>query len=427
MKLKLTYLALFIFLSLTVKAQLTVSQKAFAGFASKSDTLRMVAYKKRDAKAYSQLTIQFENEYKKLSSPDQACFKGNYSSAWYNLACVYSLTNDKEDALNTLDKSIKLGFIWYSTIMGDDDMNNIRTEPRFSIMLARLREVYDYIYILKKAGKYNMADTRSVPQFTYQSADEPHLVELRKAFKLDSIAGKGNEVSQIISLLHWIHDLIPHDGNSYNPTVKNAMSMIAVCKKESRGLNCRGLATVLNECYLSMGFKSRFVTCLPKDSLKIDKDCHVINMVYAKSLNKWIWIDPTNDAYVMDENGTLLGQPEVRDRIINDKPLIVNPDANWNHKQSTVKQDYLYNYMAKNLYILECPARSEYDTETPLSGKKVEYIMLLPLDYFKQSPDVTDYTDPKTNYTTVVYKTNNPNLFWQAPIHDNKSIANSIN
>jgi hypothetical protein len=73
---------------------------------------------------------------------------------------------------------------------------------------------------------------------------------------------------------------------SRNPAVKNAMSMIAVCKRDNRGLNCRGLATVLNECYLAMGFKSRFVTCLPKDSLNIDPDCHVINAVYSNTLKK---------------------------------------------------------------------------------------------------------------------------------------------
>ncbi|WP_448702345.1 TPR end-of-group domain-containing protein [Mucilaginibacter sp. AW1-3] len=423
MKLKLTCFTILIFLSAIAKAQLTPSQKVFYVFACKSDTLRMDAYKKRDAKAYAQLTTSFENEYKKLSTVDQACFKGNYNSAWYNLACVYSLLNDKENALNTLDKSIKLGFIWYKTITGDVDMNNIRNEPRFIAMVTRVREVNDYLYILKKAGKYNTADTRQVPQFTYQSATEPHLVELRKAFKLDSVAGKGNEVSQIISLLHWIHDLVPHDGQHNNPAVKNAMSMIAVCKKESRGLNCRGLATVLNECYLSMGFKSRFVTCFPKDSLKIDNDCHVINMVYARSLNKWIWIDPTNDAYVMDETGTLLGLAEVRERLVNDKPLIVNPDANWNHRQSTLKQDYLYNYMAKNLYILECPLRSEYDTETAGEGKKTEYVTLLPLDYFKQSPDQAVVTDDKNKYTKVFYKTNNPNLFWQLPVDDKTSAS----
>jgi Transglutaminase-like superfamily len=191
------------------------------------------------------------------------------------------------------------------------------------------------------------------------------------------------------------------------------MNMIAVCKKDKRGLNCRGLATVLNESYLSLGIKSRFVTCMPKDS--VFDDCHVINMVWLNELKKWIWIDPTNDAYVMDEKGELLSIEEVRERVINGKTLILNPDANWNHKVSTTKEDYLYNYMAKNLYRIECPLASEYDTETWQQGKKVVYVELLPLDAFHQTPKKVEQTNKKTGTTFINFKTNNPKAFWRVP------------
>jgi len=268
-----------------------------------------------------------------------------------------------------------------------------------------------YLDKLKGASKYNFNDNREIPKFTYQDQSNPNLVALRKGFNLDSIAGYGNDVSKIINLLHWIHNLIPHDGNHENPTIKNAMSMIAQCKKEERGLNCRGLSTVLNECYLSMGFKSRFITCMPKDS--VFDDCHVINSVYLPNDKKWIWIDPTNNAYVMNEKGELLSIEEVRERIINDKPIILNPDANWNNKSSTTKQGYLYNYMAKNLYRLQCPLVSEYDTETWKEGKKITFVELLPLDAFQQKPDKLERTNTKTGTTFTYLKTNNPNNFWQ--------------
>ncbi|MGZ3932038.1 MAG: transglutaminase-like domain-containing protein, partial [Bacteroidia bacterium] len=244
---------------------------------------------------------------------------------------------------------------------------------------------------------------------------DPNLTALRKAFNLDSVAGTGSEVSQILNLLHWIHNLVPHNGSMENPAVKNAMSMIAVCKKEKRGLNCRGLATVLNECYLSLGIKSRFITCMPKDSLGVDNDCHVINMVYAPSLKKWLWIDPTFDAYVMNENGDLLSIEEVRERIIKNRPMILNPDANWNHQSSQTKEHYLMDYMAKNLYKLSCAVSSEYDTETNAANKTISYIDLLPLDYYMQKPDKTEHVGKTTGTTHVTYNTNNPVLFWQIP------------
>lgn len=276
---------------------------------------------------------------------------------------------------------------------------------------------FDPLATLKKAGKYNLSEKRDepLPAFTYQSAANPHLDTLRKEFNLDSVAGKGNEVSRILNLMHWMHNMVPHDGGNGNPPEMNARSMITVCTKEKRGLNCRGMAMALNECYLALGFKSRYVTCMPKDSLGIDNDCHVINMVYSTQLKKWLWIDPTFDAYVMNEKGELLSIEEVRERIIDGRTLILNPEANWNHKISQTKEDYLYSYMAKNLYLLECSLSSEYDTETKVPGKSISFLRLIPLDYFKKTIGTGASTNNITKVTFVTYRTNNPSYFWQAP------------
>lgn len=271
-----------------------------------------------------------------------------------------------------------------------------------------------YLDILRGAAAYNPEDRSEIPAFTYQAASNPHLMSLRSAFNLDSIAGSGDEISQIKNLMHWIHELVPHDGNNGNPEVKNAMSMILQCKKEERGLNCRGLATVLNECYLAMGIPSRFVTCMPKDS--IFDDCHVINMVFSKQLNKWIWMDPTHDAYVMDEMGNLLGLEEVRSRLISGLPLVLNPNANWNNKFPTEKEFYLDEYMAKNLYRFECALSSEYDTETRKRGKEVKYIELIPLDGYCQTPKYSSVKNKKSGVRFTTFKSNNPDQFWSKPV-----------
>lgn len=292
---------------------------------------------------------------------------------------------------------------------------------KFNILLNNKDTAYtmvfapDYLDLLKNSEAYDTTDKREIPAFTYQDSSNANLAALRHHFNLDSIAGDGSEINKVINLLHWIHYLVPHDGNHENPAVKNALSMITECKKDKRGLNCRGLATVLNECYLSLGIPSRFVTCLPKDSLKIDNDCHVINAVFIKELNKWVWIDPTNDAYVMDEHGLLLSIEEVRERLINGKPLLLNPDANWNRKSPVTPAYYLYEYMAKNLYMLQCYTASEYDTETWGNNKTVTSVTLLPLDYFKQTPNKTVFENKNIKTVFINYKTNNPALFWATP------------
>lgn len=279
--------------------------------------------------------------------------------------------------------------------------------------LTKIKYVESYLKKLKKASLFNEKDIRFVPTFSYQSASDPNLIKIRQELKLDSIAGKGSELSKIFNLLYWLHTSIKHDGSSSNPTLRNAIALINVCKTENRGVNCRMLATILNECYLSLDIKSRYVTCMPKET-EFD-DCHVINMVYSKELNKWIWIDPTFGAYVMDEKGELLGIQEVRERLVNGQPLVLNADANWNRETLQTKEDYLETYMAKNLYRVEAPLISEYDTETWKSGKEVIYVELLPLDGIEQEPQMKEQTNTKTGVKFISYKTNNPNLFWAKP------------
>jgi hypothetical protein len=282
------------------------------------------------------------------------------------------------------------------------------------MIVAKLKETNDYLWILKRAETYNPNDTREIPKFTYMDSSDIHLKALRKGFHLDSIAGTGNEVSKILNLLHWMHNIVPHDGSGGNPEVKNAMAMINTCKKDNRGLNCRGMAMALTECYLAMGIKARYIVCLPKDSLGIDQDCHVINIVYSKAHKKWLWIDPTFDAYVMNENGDLLSIEEVRDRVINEKPLILNPDANWNHKSSQTVGYYLRTYMAKNMYRFECALDNQYDRETSVPGKRTSYVNLYPVEYFKQEKQKTE-EGKESKVTFISYPTNDPKKFWAAP------------
>ena len=267
--------------------------------------------------------------------------------------------------------------------------------------------------ILRNAETYNYSDNRFIPKFTYQSQDNPNLKKIRNDLKLDSIAGNGSELSQIFNLMHWVHNIVKHDGSSNNPTLKNAIDLIKTCKVENRGVNCRMMAIILNECYLSMGIKSRYITCMPKET-EFD-DCHVINMVFSKDLNKWIWIDPTFDAYIMDNKGNLLGIQEVREKLIKGEPLILNADANWNRATLQTKEHYLEYYMAKNLYRLETPIVSEYNTETWEKGKEIIYVELLPLDGIVQTPQKIESTNDNTGTKFINYKTNNPDKFWTKP------------
>ena len=96
------------------------------------------------------------------------------------------------------------------------------------------------------------------------------------------------------------------------------------------------------------------------------------------ALGKWIWLDPTFAAYVTDENGLLLHPGEVRYRLINDLPLVLNEDANWNHRSIQTKASYLDNYMAKNLYFISANTLNRPQPEGRGKHKKGGQVLLMP-------------------------------------------------
>lgn len=283
-------------------------------------------------------------------------FQAVCSNAAYNVACFYSLKNDTANALRMLDLSYEFNPIGqsYAHIQNDSDLDNVRHTTHFVQYAERVRRLTDYIYILRQAPSYSTVDGQPARRFTYAPATDPRLVRIREYFKLDSIAGNGDEISRIKNVMYWLHDEILHDGSGGIPNVRRtAIDLYKACKAEKRGLNCRGLAIVLSELYLAMGYPARFMTCQSK-AYDTDTDCHVICVVWSKELNKWVWMDPSFAAYVSDENGQLLSIAEVRERLRDGRPLVLNEDANWNHKVKQTKEEYLESYMAKNLYYLSC-------------------------------------------------------------------------
>jgi hypothetical protein len=413
MKLKQLLLCLLIFCVSISKAQ-TKLQTEFNEFFIKQDSLLSVASKKIDATTYVKLLDEVFTKYEKLPSNYKNAFSSYKSYKYnylYNLSCIYSLKTNNKKALLYLEKSIKAGYFDYEHIKNDADLDNIRNKRKFKALVEPLKKYH--LTILKEAEKYNFEDNRELPKFTYQSKENKNLASLRKEYNLDSIAGNGTETSRILNLMHWVHNIVRHDGASENPKAQNATNIISVCQIENRGVNCRMMSTVLNECYLAMGIKSRHITCMPGEE-NFD-DCHVINMVYSRDVKKWLWIDPTFNAYVMNENGEMLSIQEVRESLVLNKPLVLNPDANWNNKIKQTKENYLETYMAKNLYRMQCPIISEFNSETTATGKSVTYIELVPLNYFKQKPDKTEITNSQKEILLVNYVTNNPNLFWVEP------------
>lgn len=381
----------------------------FKNYTTKLENERRAATDKKEYIIAGNLCAEWINKYEHASRVIVQNFKGWNPGMYYNLACYLNLQGKKEAALTALEKCVTLGYANYSNTKVDTDLESLHGDKRFKAALQTLRERGDMTYVLQRSGDYNQELSKNLPTFSYQPATAPELLNFKNKYNLDSISGNKDEISKFKNLLHWVHNAVKHDGGSNNPASKNAIDLIEVCKKENRGVNCRMMATILKDAYQAEGFKARMVTCMPKDTA--DNDCHVITVVWSNTLNKWVWMDPTFNAYVSDTKGNLLNIEEVRAMLIKNgtDDLVLNDDANWNNQNKQTKDYYLGYYMSKNLYWLQCPVKSEWDLETYKEGKPTsEYINLYPGNY--NSSQVK-----KATSGSVKYPTGNPVYFWQKP------------
>jgi hypothetical protein len=274
------------------------------------------------------------------------------------------------------------------------------------LAIAQNNAEENYIETLKKYSQYSEKEYTSIPDFGYQSDTSIDLIKLRQKYNLDSIADNVDELSQIINLMKWTHTTVPHSPTIAGdfPKCMSALCLIDYCKTNDTGLPCYLISLVQNDVYLSMGFKSKYVFCLPDE--KEISDNHVINIVYSRTLKKWIWMDPTFEVYMMDSNNNLLDVSQVRQRMIDNKNLTVSDGFNENGKPEGGSVWYL-KYMSKNLFRFIIPIRSQSDYE---SSNMPSYIELLPLGYNAENVPIGEKTDKGTGYK---YYIDNEKQFWK--------------
>lgn len=281
-----------------------------------------------------------------------------------------------------------------------------------SIFLTSCAEYkLSYIGGLRKNAEFNGTLPEPDVKFEYGPADDTNLVILRETYKLDSVAGNGTEVERIINLMKWVHSLAKHDANPQWPKTKNALNLIDICLNEHRALDCYMHSIILNEVYLSMGFHSRFIHLW----FIYTNDSHVVNAVYAKSLNKWIMMDSDNRAYCMDEDRNILSIPEIRKRLINKEKILFNNDLDvpskplLNFLLGGPEKKYRW-YLSKNIFMYTSPLINRFNIMSCPSST----VELVPTNYIKK---INPYITKRKYERFYLYYTDDEAFFWQNPIN----------
>jgi C-terminal processing protease CtpA/Prc len=76
--------------------------------------------------------------------PGISAYRSAHSGIHYNLACAYSLSGRKEEALTSLGKAVELGFANMKFMEEDSDLESLRDDPRYKEIMAGIRAQEDF-------------------------------------------------------------------------------------------------------------------------------------------------------------------------------------------------------------------------------------------------------------------------------------------
>jgi len=74
------------------------------------------------------------------------------------------------------------------------------------------------------------------------------------------------------------HKFLISDGDTIPIRPFNCINILAKTKEDKIGSNCWMYSVVLNEIFLSFGYKSRMIQCMPFDMCF--NDCHCVMQAY---------------------------------------------------------------------------------------------------------------------------------------------------
>jgi len=218
-------------------------------------------------------------------------------------------------------------------------------------------DIEHYISCLRAYPVFDHQPDVNGVRFEYADPGDEHLMTLRSEYGIDKVVTGDSTLKKALQSMAWVFSQFRHTGEEVRVPVYNALEIL---KRATEGrFYCFHKAVVLNEVLLSLGLRSRVVTCYP---LQFDMDCHVAVLVFVPEQRKWVFIDPTFNTYFPDSRSGLLGPLEIRNAYLRrevpdfaDIPI----DKSWTlvlaGKEYPTYKDWYRMYMAKNCFRFSSP------------------------------------------------------------------------
>lgn len=140
--------------------------------------------------------------------------------------------------------------------------------------------------------------------FAVEDQDHPVLVELRRRFELERIAGEGTALERIRRIRDWLKSVFPHG----IPLSMPAWNALFILDRATRGVEdyiCVHYSVSLVQCCIALGIPARMINLHRgiSDSYRIGDEAladppvdeHVVAEAWCEELGRWVMFDTDFD------------------------------------------------------------------------------------------------------------------------------------
>ena len=268
-------------------------------------------------------------------------------------------------------------------------------------MQGQLNEMDDW-NMLRHFSEYE--ETGEQLFFTYQDQNAERLKQLRETFHLEEAAGEGAELKRITRLRNWVYRCLKTDKGNFRTDLRdrnhpwNTFTILDEMQKEPFLADCGTSALVMAEVMLAMGWKAKWVQCLPLD-LRFGES-HCITHVWSRELKKWIIVDAAQDLFYFNHHAVPFGLPDLREAILNKDRVLI-----YTNTQKMAGRTWLKQYWVKNIFRFHCFRDSCF---SPFDSAEIHHVFLDPKGYV-----ITDKTVNHHGKIQTYTHTRNAWVFWE--------------
>lgn len=247
--------------------------------------------------------------YKKILEVNPSVEQSLIAFVHFHRALNYAMLNENDSAIIALNESVDNGFAEVQDLKTIMDLSSVRQKPEFQEIIAKAEKNI----IKKKVFNVELWDNPGLGfagLHQFDSVTYSDLVKFRMANMLDTLKNAGdNQLTNQVRIMNWVHGLWRH-----NPiqTAKN-QNCISILEevKQGKTFRCLEYASVLTQTMQSLGYPARIIElCSDGMSYGLAK-AHAAAEVWNDELQKWIFVDPQNNA-IWKNGSEYLNAAEVR-------------------------------------------------------------------------------------------------------------------